>query len=102
MIIQATTCTYTHTHTHTHTHTQHSLDDMLNLGAFSCSDDVLVQYKAVNKYGVSRKWSPATEIDVYGGKEGKRERERERERERMLYLFLHSHRFCSCTLSTCS
>ena len=72
----------THTHTHTHTHTQHSLDDVVNLGAFSCLEDVLVQYAAVNKYGRSSRWSPSAEIDVYGGKrEKRRERERERERE---------------------
>ena len=65
---------------------QHTLDEELNLGAFSCKDDVLVQYAAVNKYGRSTKWSPAAEIDVYGGKGGNERRERgemgEKERER--------------------
>ena len=46
---------------------QHTLDDLLNLGAFSCTQDVLVQYAAVNKYGRSSRWSATTEIDVYGG-----------------------------------
>ena len=63
---------------------QHTLSDKLELGAFSCTDDVIVQYAAVNKYGRSNSWSPPAEIDVYGGKrerEGGRWRE-ERERER--------------------
>ena len=74
---------------------QHSLDDVVNLGAFSCLEDVLVQYAAVNKYGRSSRWSPSAEIDVYGGKggreredgrgrEGGREKERERKRLRSL------------------
>ena len=61
---------------------QRTLSDMLELGAFSCTDDVIVQYAAVNKYGRSNGWSPPTEIDVYGGKrERTRVEWREGERE---------------------
>lgn len=45
---------------------QRNLDEVLDLEAFACEDDVIVQYAAVNKHGMSG-WSRNTFINVYGG-----------------------------------
>lgn len=47
---------------------QRTLNDLLDLVSYACDNEVLVQYKAVNKYGALMKWSKPSLVDVYGRK----------------------------------